>query len=275
MTTTTGLTGLGAGLIPAPDELSRQQVVNMDIHVRRIERELSDARSRLDDSAAEVGYLEQQSVQQRQQLLALSRALSESTQAAADVMANIQLSAYRARERIAEERPRIVQYNGLAESVASVVDSLAFEIDQQCERLNECTSSIQAQLAQQQVASSVVDVSQAEQAPPSAVRGAAALSMSASTRPIPAATPSLSARRPSGLSRTGLGQSRTGEAGGALDAVRLLRSELIDVRQRAAAEQARARESHEAALGTLACTLKADLQVCACVCMRLRACLDW
>ena len=238
----------------------------MDIHVRRIERELSDARSRLDDSTAEVGYMEQQNAQQRQQLLALSRALSESTQAAADVMSNIQLSAYRARDRVAAERPRVVVSNGLAESVARVVDLLADEIDQQCERLNACTASVQSQLVQQHVSVAVVDMAgqqqqQADFAPSSSMssmRNGASFAASASSF----APPPMSARRPSGLSRSGLGGGGGADGGaGALEAVRLLRAELIDVRQRHAAEQARVREQHESALGTLACTLKGDLQV--------------
>lgn len=245
----------------------------MDIHVRRIERELSDARSRLDDSAAEVGYMEAQSAQQRLQLLALSRALSESTQAAADVMANIQLSAYRARDRVAAERPMVLVYNGLADSVSRVVDLLAEEIDQQCERLNACTASVQAQLVQQNVAVAVIDPAAQQHgdfAPQSSsassVRGTELFSASRSNsssvfRAPPPPPPPSSARRPSGLSRTGAAAGGGGESAGALEAVRLLRAELIEVRQRHAVEQARAREQHEAALGTLACTLKADLQV--------------
>ena len=242
----------------------------MDVHVRRIERELSDARSRLDDSSAEVGYMEHQSALQRQQLLALGRALSESTQAAADVMANIQLSAYRARERVAAERPMVVQFNGLADSVAKVVDLLAEEIDQQCERLNSNTANVQAQLVQQSMSVAVVDVSGQQHS--DFMPQTSAISTHSTSDMFGVATfnrsfagdATPSARRPSGLSRSGVNNlpyTAGGGDGSSAEAVRLLRSELISVRQRHAAELARTRDLHEAALGTLACTLKADLKV--------------
>jgi hypothetical protein len=271
--------------------ITSTRTLGMDVHVRRIERELADARSRLEDSTAEISYMEQQSMVQRQQILALSRALSEATQAAADVMANVQLSAYRARDQIAEQRPMVVHNTGLADTVAAVVESLTEEIDQQCTRLNACTTSVHAQLLHQNMSVAVISSDANFQASRSgglfdatsviADPLAGGTSQYASSVRSPnttsadgtrggglagtpvAPTPGVRSalRRLSGPATGPRGNDTGASAGAPLDAVRLLRDELIAVRHRHDADLKRLRLQHEEALGTLACSLKADVEV--------------